>query len=150
MAAETEQRQPFRGVVRLTFEYERDRVRLIERQRVDMVAPVGESEPIKRGATGFWVELRDGRNRLLYQRVVYQPVRFEAEVFGEKPGDPLSWRPIANPRGTFALLVPDLPEANAVRLMSSPFEPERATEPARELLSIKLRGASGDKRARDR
>jgi hypothetical protein len=135
MAAE----RPPRGAVRLTFSYERDDVRLVDRRRVDMMAPPGEPDRIPRRASGFWVELRDARNRVLYQRVVRQPVRFEAEAFGDKPGDPLGWRPVADPSGSFALVVPDLPGGETVALVSSPFEPEAAGEPARDLLSVPLR-----------
>src|SRR4051812_36199358 len=135
MAAE----RPPRGAVRLTFSYEKDDVRLVDRQRVEMMAPPGEPDRIPRRASGFWVELRDGRNRVLYQRVIAQPVRFEAEVFGEQPGDPLGWRPVSDPRGSFAIVVPELPDGDTVKLFSSPLTPESAAEPASELLSVPLR-----------
>src|SRR5439155_17519938 len=102
MAFRTESMKPFRGAVRLVFAYERDRVRLVERQSIDMIAPPGEPEPLPERAAGFWVELRDGRGRRLYQRVIQQPVRFEVEVFPEKLDDRIEWRPLASPQGTFA------------------------------------------------
>jgi hypothetical protein len=129
-----------RGTYRLTFGYDRDRVELLDRQRVDMVAPPGEPEPVPRRAAGFWVELRDQRGRRLYQRVVHQPLRFEVEIFPERRGDAITRRAVDHPRGTFSLLVPDLPDAETVVLFSSPLEPEKSGEAARELLSVELRG----------
>ena len=133
-----------RGAVRLTFSYERGDIWLIDRQRVDMIAPPGEPDRIARHAIGSWVELRDVRNRVLYQRVVSQPIRFETETFGERPGDPLGWRPVADPSGSFALVVPDLPDAERVALFSPPLKAEAAGEPASELLSVPLRDDGPD------
>lgn len=142
MASRAEATKPVRGSVRLLFEYQGARVRLVERQQLEGIAPTGSAEPLPRRASGFWIELRDGADRRLYQRVVHQPVRFQAEVFGEKPGDRLEWRSVADPRGTFDLVVPDLPDAKTARLFSSPPEPERSSEPAVEILSVPLRGRS--------
>ena len=103
------------------------------KESIDMIAPPGEPEPLPERAAGFWVELRDGRGRRLYQRVIQQPVRFEVEVFPEKLDDPIEWRPLASPEGTFALVVPDLPDARTVVLFSSPFEPGRSGEPAEDV-----------------
>src|SRR3954471_21188332 len=133
-----------RGAYRLTFTYDRDRVRLVDQERVDMVAPVGEPAHIPRGVTGFWVQLRDSRGLRLYQRVVHQPLRFDVEVFPEKRGDPIERRPVEDPHGTFSVLVPALPDARTVVLFSSPPAPERSAEAADQLLSAKLR--SGRKR----
>ena len=148
MAEHDEVLAPFRGTYRLTFGYDRDRLELLDRQRVDMVAPPGETAPIPRRAAGFWVELRDGRGRRVYQRVVHQPIRFEVEVFPERRGDPIVRRPVDHPRGTFSLLVPDLPDAQTVVLFSSPLEPEKSGEAASELLSVQLRTGRSDSRER--
>lgn len=134
-----DRQRPPRGAYRLTFEYHGDDVRLVHRTRVDMLAPLGEPGPLPKGASGFWIELRDRGGAPLFQRVVAQPVRFEDEVFNAKRGDPIERRPISDPRGTFSLLVPDLPEAESFALVSSPPDPLRSGEPALDVVHEALR-----------
>src|SRR4051812_15257634 len=111
-----EETQRRRGAVRLTFGYDGDRVRLVERLPLDRVAPGGDPGPPPKDAAGFRVELRDSRGRPVYWRTLHNPIRLEHEVFSERPGDPITHVPADDPRGTFFLVVPDLPEAKDVVL----------------------------------
>jgi hypothetical protein len=124
------------------FAYEGSRVRLLDHERVDMVAPPGELKPIPKRASGFWIELRDQRGRRLYQQAMRQPVRYEAEVFPEDHRELPHYVPRSKPEGAFIVLVPDIPEARTAVIFSSPPEPGRSAEPATELLEVPLRHGS--------
>jgi hypothetical protein len=149
MAAGRQPAPSQRGAVRLMFGYKGSRVRLLESQRVEMLAPAGEPDPIPKRSSGFWVELRDARGRGLYQQVLYQPIRYEVEVFPENHRDPMRYQPVNNPEGVFVVVVPDLPDAQTLVLFASPPEPAKASEPAAELLRVPLRKRERQTRKRE-
>ena len=93
------------------------------------------SDPLKVSdkRNGFWYELRDKKNRVLYRRIVQNPVKFAVEVRSDKKDTPLVWEEVKDPAGLFVLLAPELPEAESIVLVSSPFEPTRANEEAVEI-----------------
>ena len=133
-----------RSAIRLTFAYDGDDVRLVDRAPVETIVPPGEPEPVAEGATGFWVELRDKAGRTLYRHPFEQPVRLEAEVFPEDQEDLPQHVARTSPRGAFVIVVPDLAEAERAALWSSPPHPERAHEAASKLLEVPLRGRRRD------
>jgi hypothetical protein len=128
-----------RRAIRLTFAYEGDDVRLVDRVPVEAIVAPGEPEPVPEGAAGFWVELRDRSGRALYRQTLDQPIRLEAEVFPEDHGELPHHVSRTSPRGAFVIVVPDLPEAERAALWSSPPRPERAHEAASSLIEIPLR-----------
>src|SRR3954462_8955625 len=129
-----------RSAIRLTFAYDGPDVRLVDRQHVETIVPPGEPEPIPDGASGFWIELRDKGGDPVYQQSLHQPVRMEAKVFPEDHEQLPHYVPRSSPTGAFAIVVPDLPEAERAALHSSPPHPERAHEPASEVLAVPPRG----------
>ena len=108
-----------KAAVRLVFSYEGTAVRLESRQRLETVTP--PSDPIERpeNETGFWIELRDAKGNLLHRRVMPDPTRADAEVFSDDAERSIARIPVDNPRGAFTALVPDLPGADHVALVSS-------------------------------
>jgi hypothetical protein len=132
-----------RGAIRLIFEYEGRRVRLLSRQRVDMLPP--PSDPlVGEGQLGFWVDVRDAGGRVLHHQVMQDPVRGDVEAFSDEPDVSVVRIPVSEPRGNFAVLVPALEAADHLALMSSaPAEGvalRAATELARFSLADDLRG----------
>jgi hypothetical protein len=127
------------SAIRLTFGYEGSSVRLLDYESIEMLAPPGEPEAIPKGASGFWVELRDQRGRRLYQHAMRQPVRYEAEVFPENHAELPHYVPRSTVEGAFVVLVPEIPGAHTAVLFSSPPEPGRSGEPASELIEVQLR-----------
>jgi hypothetical protein len=117
--------------LRLTFKYERTNVQLVAVQRIEMISPPSELETIHQGQAGFWAELRDPEERVLYQRVLHNPIRYEFEVPEDAETGALRWQKIAYPQGTFQLLLPDIPDGQTLVLFGSP--PEAISEPATEL-----------------
>ena len=127
---------------RLTFEYEGESLRLISRHTMEKRTPPSdamEGREKSREQSGFWFELRDREGRALYRRVLHNPMQMSAEVLSDNPERSFERHPISNPRGTFFLLIPDLPEAQTVSIWSSPMEPEAALKAAREIASFSLR-----------
>jgi hypothetical protein len=125
--------------LRLTFEYDRDKVRLVDRRSIHMIAPPSVTPPPSEKQSGFWIEIKDDKGKRLYSRVEYNPIRYDTEVFSDKPGENIVRRPLLHPKGTFVLLVPDFPEAESIDLVSSPLNEKKAHEPAKKLASFALK-----------
>jgi hypothetical protein len=136
----TDQRQeasPSRAV-RFLVRYEGGDVSVIDQQEFEMAVP--PSDPLKgfEGESGFWIELRDGKDQVLYRRIHENPIQQEVEAF-EEDGTAVR-AAVEKPTGVFTFLVPDLPGADHVALVSSPLEPEQgAAKPAELLTSIPMR-----------
>jgi hypothetical protein len=119
--------------LRLTFSYTGGDVELAARQRVDMTAPPGETNTLERGRAGSWLELMDDRGRVLYQRVLHSPIRYDVEVAEVADERRLRRRPVDTAEGIFQVVVPDLPATQTIRLFTSTPESD---EPAVESLRM--------------
>jgi hypothetical protein len=103
MSIDGEQPRPTRAM-RLIFEYEGDRVRLVSEQPVEM-AVTGFDLP--RGPEpGFYVDTRDQQNRTLARVPARGAFATSMEVFPEAPGEPITRVDVAHPRGAFTVVVP--------------------------------------------
>lgn len=133
------------GVLRLTFSYSGDDVRLVSTQAVKMKAPPADPLTWEENTSGFWVVLRDANRRVLYRRIVHDAIRTSTEVFTQDRKRPFERHDIASPQGVFVVLVPDLPAANNVALFGSArtSEKSRALTAARELASFDLTQRGG-------
>jgi hypothetical protein len=118
--------------VRLIFEYEGTDIRLISRQRVEMMPPPSDPLGEREEAQGFCVEVRDAQQQPLYRRVMSNPVRHDVEAFSDEPERSIARVPVEEPGGVFVVLVPDIEYADHVALISSPFGP-RPTVAAAEV-----------------
>ncbi len=125
--------------LRLIFEYEGDKISLISRQSVGMIPPPTTARAVE-GQTGFWYELRDGQDRPLYQRVTQNPIHYDSEVFTGEPKESIRRQVVPSPKGTFVLLVPEIPEAESIVLLGAPLSPTAHSRSARELIRFPLRG----------
>ena len=77
--------------------------------------PLGEEDEPNLPRSGFWIEVRDAKERPCYRRVIGDPMPDTAEV----PAEDGHFTRIkaARENVTFALLVPDLDEADHVSLL---------------------------------
>ena len=118
--------RPSRKTLRFTFRASGGEVRLVSLERLEMICPpmIGQHpEPGRSG--GFWMELRDGRGRVLFHRLLHAPLADSVEVhspdgkiqrvFGQ-PGD-----------RTFEVLVPDDPDAKSIVMMGEYADPTKAS-----------------------
>ena len=119
--------------IRFTFSYRGANIKLESQQSIKMIAPPSDPLKVSGKRSGFWYELRDKENRILYRRIIQNPVKYAVEVRSDKKDTPLVWENVKDPIGQFVLLAPELPEIESIVLVSSPLEPARANEEAVEI-----------------
>lgn len=102
--------------LRLVFEYDRDTVRLVASQRVEMTAPAPQRLVARPDERGFWVEVRDERERPLYRRTMRDPVVRDLETIADD--DRLTRIPYDQP-GHFSIVVPAVAGMKSVLLVNA-------------------------------
>ena len=125
--------------VRLVFAYESGELRLVARQPVDMVVPPSDPLTAPAPGAGVWAEVRDTEGRTLHRRSLPDVLRPDVEVFGPDPGQSVTRAPVERPSNAFAVVVPDIEEADHLALMAAPdlTGPAVTAEP-RQLLRVAL------------
>jgi hypothetical protein len=116
---------PPEGAVRLIFEYDGDDVRLVSQQRVDM-AVTGFDLPAVRAA-GNYVEVRDADGAALTWVPARAAFAGSAEVFPERPGEPITRVDVERPQGAFTVVVPapaGAQQVAVVRVQAPPPPPD--------------------------
>lgn len=131
--------------IRLIFEYDGDRVDLVFRQPVDMVAPSSDPLGDFDDRLGSWIELRDPDGVVLHRQVLNDPLANSTEVFSSDPQESLRRVDRTRRKGAFTVVVPDLPRADRVALSAEVAPPSRspaggaAPPPQRRVLTFALR-----------
>lgn len=92
------------GAMRLIFEYEGDQVRLVSQQPVD-VAVTG-FDLARTQQPGYYIDTRAAGGQTLARVPARGAFAGSAEVFPEKPGQPITRVNVAVPRGAFTVVVP--------------------------------------------
>jgi hypothetical protein len=112
-----DEREPTPRAVRLICSAGEKGLRLVSRRRLEAVVPPSEpiGEESEQRRTGFWIEVRDAEERPVYRRVIADPLPDEIEVSAED--GTFARRKAGAADATFALLVPDLDEADHVSLV---------------------------------
>ncbi|MEU0253812.1 hypothetical protein ABZ299_15205 [Streptomyces sp. NPDC006184] len=124
------------AAVRFSLEYEGSQVWLVSEERLTTVVPPSDEigdEP----HMGFWYELRDAEDRVLYSKMMYNPIALDDEVFDPESGVP-SPVPVEQVTGSFWLFAPDDAQASQLVLHSSPIDRETRWDPAVELARFDL------------
>ncbi|MDT0609217.1 M64 family metallopeptidase [Streptomyces lancefieldiae] len=133
--------------VRLIFEYEGTDIRPFSSQRIEKTPPPGDppGELRDTGGPGLWVEVRDAERRPLYRHGLRDPVPQDVEVPSGDPERPVHRVPVERPRGAFAVVVPDLEEADHAALLSSTpgSEQQAAAASVTEVARFPLRTETG-------
>lgn len=148
-SSEQTPRAPDRAL-RLIFSYKGNRARLESQQAVEMMVPPSHPTHDYGPQSGFWFELRDAEDRVLYRRAMHDPIQTEIEAPSGDPTRPFTRVPVKDPQGTFAILVPALDAAHSLRVCGSPSDAR--TKPAREIVRVPLKpdGDKGNTGARPR
>ena len=124
--------------LRLRFDYEHGEIAVVDRSEVEMRALPSENleslNPADR--TGFWFEVRDRQGKLLYRRGMRAPMLRTSET-SDSDGT-RRVRPAVPARGSFSVLVPDLPAGAELVLFASPMGRGRLLRPATEMLRVPL------------
>jgi hypothetical protein len=78
---EGKQVKRFRKSLRLTFRVANDEVRLVSYERLNMICPPSVGDRPEAGKHGgFWMELRDADDRVLFHRLIYSPLGNSVEI----------------------------------------------------------------------
>jgi hypothetical protein len=121
---------PESGAVRLIFEYDGDDVRLVSQTRVDVAVTGFDLAPESR--PGRYIEVRSANDEGLGRVPVRGAFAASAEVFPERPGEPITRVDVAQPSGAFTVVVPAPAAAARVSLVEvTPAGPEAALPTAR-------------------
>jgi hypothetical protein len=121
----------------LTFRFEGSRVDLIRRERLRRPAPGPASPaPFEGKNSGAWLVVLDEGDRPMFHRLLHDPFQIRAERHSPDGSVALQLRPPTS--GEFQAIVSDLPGMRSIVLFSSPPDPERWFEPARELARFRL------------
>lgn len=137
----------WRRTLRLTFSYEGDTIRLIDRRSVEMIPPAPNTPLPDLDEAGFWYVVRDDKREVVYYRVTRNPMAPSFEVFSPSGEQSITNIDRDRARGTFEILVPDTPEAASLHLFTTdPLvhggggqEDGRGPQPAREVAHFDLR-----------
>lgn len=133
---------PRHSAIRLLIQYDGDQLTVIDRREVETAAPPSDQLKGFEGQSGFWFELRDANGQALYRRVMQSPIQQEVEAF--EPDGSATRHVIEKPQGVFSVLVPDVPEADHVAIVSSPLAAHEIASKAADVLArLPLRAAGG-------
>lgn len=102
--------------LRLTFSYRGSEVELVDSQTVEKAIPPTDPLESAQQATGFFIELHDRNDALVFRRAVFSPLRDSIEVFAPRGTGSISRRTIDEPSGTFSIVVPAMREAPSLVL----------------------------------
>jgi hypothetical protein len=139
----TQRAEPNRAI-RLLVQYDKSGFSISESWPLETLAPASHSLDVPRATSGFWVELRDAKNNVLYRRVMQNPVPADVEVFDPEEG--LHRHAVDDPKGVFTVLVPDMPDAEEIAFVSSPMDPAKRQNAARQVAALPFRGGRRGKR----
>jgi hypothetical protein len=139
VAVQPPEARSYKKALRLTFEYEGSTVKLVSTQSVDMILPPSHPLETKEEQSGFWFTLANAQGKVVYRRTLHNPISYDREVFSNDPAHPSVQRvPVAKPKGTFVMLVPDVADARTVQLFSHPLETAAHGLAARELARLTI------------
>jgi hypothetical protein len=139
--------RPYRKTLRLTFRVVDGEVQLVSHEQLDMICPPAIGERPEAGKHGgFWMELRDANDRLLFHRTLNSPLGDSVEV--HSPDGKIT-RQFGTPvkENFFEVLLPAYDDASSVALMGEYLDTAKASaegaEGSRELARFDI--PKGDK-----
>ena len=114
MSNESARFQP-RRAIRLIFEYEGEKVRLVRQQAVEMV--VADADPATARTPGYYLDARDATERTLARVAARGAFGRSAEVFPERHEEPIQRIDVPQERGAFTVTLPALEAADHVTMV---------------------------------
>jgi hypothetical protein len=107
---------------RLTFSYKGTNIKIISQHKIEKVLPPSDYLDTKNNRSGFWYEITDDNQNILYQKSISNPIQTDIEVFSNKLEESIMRQKISQIEGTFSILIPDLPDAKTFSLFGNPIE----------------------------
>ena len=118
-----------RRTLRLTFRVSDGTVRLVSYERLPMICPPSIGEvPQARKHGGFWMELRDGNNQVIFHRLIHSPLVGSVEV--HSPDGKIERKFGEVKEGIFEVLLPDNPAAESIALMGESLDVSALSAPS--------------------
>lgn len=115
----------YRNSLRLTFRVADGEVRLVSYERLDMICPPSVGERPEAGKHGgFWMELRDANDRVLFHRLLHSPLGDSVAVHSPEGKIRREFGDIKE--STFEVLLPDDASAKSITLMGESLDPAMA------------------------
>jgi hypothetical protein len=112
----------YRKSLRLTFRIADGEILLVSYERLDMICPPSVGERPEAGRHGgFWMELRDTNNRVLFHRILNNPLGDSVEV--HSPDGKIRRVFGAVEENVFEVLLPDDSKAKTIAFMGESMEP---------------------------
>jgi hypothetical protein len=130
--------QPRPSALRLVFEYRGDKITLVSQQAVAMRPTPPHPLVARPEERGYWIVLADADGRPLYRRVLHDPIQTDTEVLTDDPDRPLARVKVAEPQGTFFVIVPNVPGGRTVGLFGPSGVRAALAEPVQELGRFQL------------
>jgi hypothetical protein len=103
--------------IRLIFEYEGDKIRLIRRQEVDLQPPPSVPQAPSDREIGFWLEVRDSELHVMHRQRMHDPVEMHPEVFSSEPGQTIARAKAPAQKGAFTVVVPRIVDSDHIAFM---------------------------------
>jgi len=123
--------------LRLIFNYQGTQIQLASQQRVEMTAPPSDPMDEYEGQSGFWIDVRDSEDSVLYRQIMHNPIQLELEAPSGDPERPFTQVKNETSEGTFMVIVPDIEAGVVLAMHSSP--PDEPASPAKEIARIDLK-----------
>lgn len=121
---------------RLTFSYEGTSIKLISQQPIKKILPPSDDLDTKSNRTGFWYEITDDNQNILYQKIISNPIETDIEVFPVESNESIMrQKKTSEIKGIFSILIPDPPNAKTLSFFGNPIE---GNETMMQKPSIKL------------
>lgn len=120
---------------RLTFSYEGTSIKLIFQQPIKKILPPSDYLDTKNNRSGFWYEIADENQNILYQKIISNPIETDIEVFPSKSNESIMRQKTSEIRGIFSILIPDFPNTKTLSFFGNPIE---GNETMMQKPSIKL------------
>jgi hypothetical protein len=128
------------AAVRLIFAYDGDEIRLLSRTRLQMTLPATGEVDVADNQSGFWAEVRQADEQVLFRQPLHDPIRRDVEVFSDDPDRSVSRAPAERAEGAFTVVVPDYAEADHIAFLGgAPGPPGLREQGSRELARFPLR-----------
>jgi hypothetical protein len=113
--------------LRLTFRVTDGTVTLVSHERVDIMCPPSVGDPPQAGKhSGFWIELRDARGRILFYELLHSPLRDSVDVHSADGKIRREFGVVKD--STFEVLLPDDADARVIALVGDSLTPAMARE----------------------
>jgi hypothetical protein len=125
---------------RLIFEYDGERVRLVQQMPVDISADTLSTA--EKDSIGVFVEVRDAANRTLARVPAPEAMSTSIEAFPERHDQPITRSDVARPTGAFTVVVPMMAATDHITIVRTTpaSDNTRATGPTSvDLVSLPLK-----------